>query len=305
MADLRELGYFVAVYEAGNLTAAARRCFVSQPSVSSAIASLEHELETTLFVRHRKGARPTASAELLYPTARRLVDETRALRALFRTPERARPLTIGLMRALDIARVLELIGALTLEPNVHLRLVGVDDKCDARLISRPLLARGEAFVPLWEERFVVALPATHPLALKRTLRVADLAGARVVARCHCEYAERYARQLDKLEIVATAESEEWALALVEAGLGIALVPEGTVRGHAHVVTRTIEGVTVARQVGLAHSARTAPAPEIAALIARATAATKERAGPKRRGGRAVRSRATSGTPPPSARLAAR
>ena len=47
--ELRELGYFLAVYEERSVSAAARRSYVSQPSVSEALANLEHELATRLF----------------------------------------------------------------------------------------------------------------------------------------------------------------------------------------------------------------------------------------------------------------
>src|SRR5262245_53694625 len=99
--ELRELGYFIAVFEENGVSAAARRCFISQPSVSAAIASLEAELGTRLFVRHRRGTTPTPAAAQLYPVARRLVDEASALRSAFRPPPVARRLSIGLMRSLD------------------------------------------------------------------------------------------------------------------------------------------------------------------------------------------------------------
>src|SRR5215468_4814077 len=174
MADLRQLDYFVAAFEERNVTGAARRRHVSQPSVSAAIAALEEELGTPLFVRHRKGAQPTAAAEQLYPIARRLVDETMALGSLFRTPRETRPLRLGLMRSLDAARVVEAIEALA--PGTQLRLVDAEERCDARIISRALLKPNEAFVPLWRERYVIALPQSHPLALRATLDVRDLAG---------------------------------------------------------------------------------------------------------------------------------
>ena len=111
--DLRELGYFVAVFEEGSVSAAARRSFISQPSVSAALAALEAELGATLFVRHRQGVTPTAAAARLYPTARRLIAEAQALRASFRAPAPARtPLALGLMRSLDAARGRELPGVL-------------------------------------------------------------------------------------------------------------------------------------------------------------------------------------------------
>lgn len=42
--DLRALGYFVAAYEEKSVTAAARRCFIAQPSISAAIRNLESAL---------------------------------------------------------------------------------------------------------------------------------------------------------------------------------------------------------------------------------------------------------------------
>ena len=61
--DIRELRYFAAVYRERNLTEAAKRCFISQPSISAAITNLEAELGTTLFIRHKKGVAPTRSAD--------------------------------------------------------------------------------------------------------------------------------------------------------------------------------------------------------------------------------------------------
>ena len=67
--DIRELRYFAAVFSERNLTAAAKRCFISQPSISAAITNLEAELGTTLFIRHKKGMAPTASAEQFHAAA--------------------------------------------------------------------------------------------------------------------------------------------------------------------------------------------------------------------------------------------
>lgn len=256
--ELRELGYFAAVYEERSVTAAARRCFISQPSVSAAIASLEHELGAALFVRHRRGATPTEAAERLYPTARRLVDEATALKATFRAPAAPEPpVSLGVMRSVDAERVRELVAVVVRElGGARLHVVGDSEPCDLRLVSRGLLARGEAFTPLWSERFVVALPSAHPLALRATLRAADLAGLPVVERCNCEYARHFPRGKRRIEVAAVAASEEWALALVGAGVGVAIVPSG-VRHDAHVVLRELADVKVDREVGLAHGSKRA------------------------------------------------
>ena len=258
--DIRELRYFAAVFSERNLTAAAKRCFISQPSISAAITNMEAELGTTLFVRHKKGMSPTASAEQFHAAARRIIDEADAARNLFRKPSTQATLTLGLMRTLDMPRTVALLKPLTGNSEVALRLVGVNEAADARVISKNMLKPGEHFVPLWVERYVAALPPSHPLTLKERLRTSDLAGAAMIDRCHCEQSAFFGRAASaRRRSAAIAESEDWAMALVAAGVGIAIVPEGVARSHADVAVREID-VDVKRQVGLAYSAAR-PLPE--------------------------------------------
>ena len=251
--DIRELRYFAAVFRERNLTAAARRCFISQPSISAAITNLEAELGTTLFIRHKKGVAPTRSAEQFHSVARRIIDDADAARNLFRTPSARHALTLGLMRTLDMPRTIALLKPLTSASDVALRLVGIHEAADARIISRSMIDADEHFIPLWTDRYVVALPPSHPLTLKDKLRTSDFAGVAMIDRCHCEQSEFFNRTAQPRETVAIAESEDWAMALVAAGVGIAIVPEGVARANPDVAVREIE-VEVKRQVGLAYSA---------------------------------------------------
>ena len=50
--SLKQLHYFVAAAEAGSIKLASERVNISQPSISSAIAHLEEELNVQLFIRH-------------------------------------------------------------------------------------------------------------------------------------------------------------------------------------------------------------------------------------------------------------
>ena len=191
--DIRELRYFAAVFRERNLTAAARRCFISQPSISAAITNLEAELGTTLFIRHKKGVAPTQSAEQFHAVACRIIDDADAARNLFRKPSARPALTLGLMRTLDMPRTIALLKPLTGNSDVALRLVGVNDAADARIISKSLINADEHFVPLWVDRYVAALPPSHPLTLKDRLRTSDFAGVAMIDRCHCEQSELFGR----------------------------------------------------------------------------------------------------------------
>ncbi|MCK1708107.1 MULTISPECIES: LysR family transcriptional regulator [unclassified Bradyrhizobium] len=251
--DIRELRYFAAVYVARNLTAAARACFVSQPSISTAITNLEAELGTTLFIRHKKGVAPTASAEQFHVLVRRIIDQADAARSLFRKPSTKTTLTLGLMRTLDVPRTIALLKPLTARADIALRLVGSDERADARIISKSMLRADEHFVALWSERYVAALPPSHPLTLKDKLSAADLADVALIDRCHCERSEFFGRTAQRRQPAAIAQSEDWAMALVSAGVGIAIVPEGVAKGNPDVAVREIE-VKVRREVGLAYRA---------------------------------------------------
>jgi DNA-binding transcriptional LysR family regulator len=284
--DIRELRYFSAVFAERNLTAAARRCFISQPSISAAITNLEAELGTTLFIRHRKGVAPTEAAEQFHSVARRILDEADAAKNLFRKPTGKQTLTLALMRTLDVARTIALLKPLTASPDIALRLVSANDAADARIVSRNIAKADEHFIPLWTERYVAALPPSHPLTLKDRLKTSDLAGQPMIDRCYCERSDFFAKRASpKREPAAIAESEDWAMALVAAGVGIAIVPEGVARGAADVAVRPID-VDVKREVGLAYSSKRPPSDALQEFIA---SVRRQRPG-KRRSGSAKRSR---------------
>jgi len=264
--ELRELRYFLAVYETGSVTAAARRCFISQPSISAALAALERELETILFVRHRKGVAATAAADALYGRARRLVDDALSLKALFEPLPAAR-LTLGLMRSLDIPRTLTILKPLTESPEVRVSLVEANAPCDARIVSRAMAGEAEAFMPLWSEAYVVALPPRHDLRFKAALTLADLEGLPLVARCNCENAADTADLGYRPDIAAVATTEEWAIALVEAGIGATVLPEGVVPADTTAVIRPISDLKLRREVGLAYQQADAASPAVARILA--------------------------------------
>jgi hypothetical protein len=130
-----------------------------------------------------------------------------------------------------------------------------------------MLSRDEHFVPLWSERYVAALPSSHPLTLKDKLRTADLAGVPLIDRCFCERGDVFRRYAPPRMPAAIAETEDWAIALVAAGVGVAIVPEGVVRANAEVAVRELE-IKVTREVGLAYSAKRPPSDALRDLVAR-------------------------------------
>lgn len=263
--ELRELRYFLAVHETGSVTGAARRCFISQPSISAAIAALERELGAVLFVRHRKGVAPTAAADALYVRARQVVDDALSLKALFAAPP-ASQITLGLMPSLDIGRVMPLLSPLTDPGDVRLFLVGAEAACDARIVARSMLTEDEAFTPLWSERYVLALPPRHELRLKPLVTLSDLDGLPLIGRCNCENADQTGDLGFKPQVVAVATTEEWALALVEAGVGATVLPEGVVPASARVAIKPLADLGLRREVGVAYRRAEATSPAVTRIL---------------------------------------
>ena len=71
--DIKQLNAFVSVVEAGSFSKAGEQLYLTQPTVSSHIASLEQELNIRLLVRTTKEVYPSEAGKLLYPYAKEIL----------------------------------------------------------------------------------------------------------------------------------------------------------------------------------------------------------------------------------------
>ncbi len=72
--DIRELRYFLAVADEQNITKAAERLYISQPSLSKQMSNLEEEIGAPLFIRGGRKITLTDSGMLLKKRAEELMD---------------------------------------------------------------------------------------------------------------------------------------------------------------------------------------------------------------------------------------
>ena len=73
---LKQLRYVVEVAEIGNITEAAKRLFIAQPSLTSAIRELENEYHITIFNRSNKGIEITPEGDEFLGYARQVLEQT-------------------------------------------------------------------------------------------------------------------------------------------------------------------------------------------------------------------------------------
>ena len=93
--NLKQLEAFARVAEAKSFSEAAKILYLTQPTVSAHVASLEKELGVRLFVRTTKEVRMSGDGEVLYEYARVMLETEKrireAARSFTKSAPRARP----------------------------------------------------------------------------------------------------------------------------------------------------------------------------------------------------------------------
>src|SRR5258706_7347050 len=79
---LTELRYIVALSQERHFGRAAQKCFVTQPTLSLALAKLEDELGVKLFERNKNEVLITSRGEAIVEQARRVLDEVGKIQSL-------------------------------------------------------------------------------------------------------------------------------------------------------------------------------------------------------------------------------
>ncbi len=88
---LQQLIYAVKVAECGSITEAARRLFVSQPSVTSAIHDLEQEMNVRIFDRTNKGVVVSAEGDTFLGYARQVIEQAELLEGKYKNTKQRMP----------------------------------------------------------------------------------------------------------------------------------------------------------------------------------------------------------------------
>lgn len=243
--DERQLEIFTAVAEESSFSRAARRLFAAQSTVSAAVRALEQELGAALFERSTRSVELTPFGETALGDARAALEAMERIRALAApgTAGLRGRVRLGIFSNLEFLDLPELLGRFHREhPLVNLRLVVssagssglLDDvrhaRLDVALVGLPTSElTGLDIAPLGETAFTAVLPTTHPLASRRSLTLADLAGEPFVDSPP-GFGNRLAvdRAFDAIGSLRTVVAEVPELPsvprYVAQGLGVAVVP---------------------------------------------------------------------------------
>ncbi|PPG40553.1 LysR family transcriptional regulator [Pseudoclavibacter sp. RFBA6] len=246
MFTLVQLECFVAVAEELHFGAAAERLRMTQPPISRQIQQLERELDTQLFVRTSRRVALTEAGRTLLPSARKLIDLSAKAAADVRAVGEGATgtLTVGYTAVAAHSVLPKLLRAAAEElPGLQLILqesVTVDqmDELERGTVDigllRPMRDRpGVQSTTVLTERLVLALPRgsrlaefTGPVFLSdlndEALLMYSPGGARYF---HDLLLSMFVASSSHPRIVQYAGQVPALLALVNAGIGVALIPE--------------------------------------------------------------------------------
>ncbi len=191
--DIRQLKHFVAVFEQRNLSKAAEAIPLSQPALTRSMKTLEDQLGVELFLRHARGATPTAAGERLYHHAKSILAEcARARRdALQPVGELAGTVSVGI-GALFASRIVDDMIGRFCRNNPKARIIVKQGyfedlirqldlgQIELAFINFPLLALPETmeFEPLVQLNTSVFVSADHALAKSQPVSLEALRDAR-------------------------------------------------------------------------------------------------------------------------------
>ncbi|MDO4908437.1 MAG: LysR substrate-binding domain-containing protein [Corynebacterium sp.] len=275
---LAQLRTFVTIADNRHFGTAAHKLGISQPSLSQALVSLESGLGVQLIERSTRRVIVTAAGLELLPYARAVLDATELFSAQAQGTggHLTGPLTVGIIPTVapyilpNLLQILfkdmaDLSPRIVEDQTTHLVEKLREGRLDVAVLALPEEHNSLTEIPLYTERFVLAVPEGHRLAGRNDLHLDALTDLdllllddghclrdQVLSICRSPEFER-----NPVHISATrAASLVTVLQCVAAGMGATLIPEsavpieGTRPGIA--LCRFAPDVQAERTIGLAY-----------------------------------------------------
>ncbi len=271
--DLRQLEYFTTIVRDGSLTEAAKRCRVAQPSLSQQLRALEDELGEALVHRKPRGVEPTAAGRILLEHAERVLREANALRERFaqRRESDEGAVIFGMIPTIAPYLLPQLLGPFREAfPKIDIQIREaqtsgliqqvVDGTIEFAILSDVTPQDQKKWSlhvrELFREPLILAVPLSHPLAnTSQALKPEQILPEHLIhlrdGHCLTDRTLKVCR-LERLDPRLQCDQLATALAMVAAGMGVAVVPELAVRATplAGLTFRRFDDPTLERTISL-------------------------------------------------------
>jgi LysR family hydrogen peroxide-inducible transcriptional activator len=238
--ELEQLRHFLTVAEVENFTRAAERVGLSQPALSRSVGRLEEELGQPLFERQARRVALTDAGRRLLDRARNVLVMADDLKAELCDDGRAGKVRVAaiptvapyfLPGCLRAFRRLAPTAQVVVSEDTTRDLIKkvADGDVDVGIAALPIAAKYVDVEPLFEEELLLVVGAGHPLARKKAVTAADVAGQPFVllgeAHCLSDAVVAYCRQ-GSFQPVSVERTTQLCMVqeLVALGHGVSLVP---------------------------------------------------------------------------------
>jgi LysR family hydrogen peroxide-inducible transcriptional activator len=240
---LTELKYVVALAQERHFGRAAQKSFVTQPTLSLALAKLEDELGVKLFERNKNEVLVTGKGQAIVEQARRVLDEVGKINNIARgsQDQLAGPLRLGVIPTIGPYLLPDLIPILrkhapemplSIEENLTGNLAPMlrEGELDVVIIALPFALPGVQTKVVYEEPFSVVVPEGHRWQARKGLRPSELSEENmlVLNNGHCfrdQVLEACPGQSNTAMPEGRAGSSlETIRNMVASGLGVSVLP---------------------------------------------------------------------------------
>lgn len=247
--DPLSLKLFVSIVEEGSIAAAAEREHIAASAVSKRISELEDVFHTQLLRRTNKGVVPTEAGITLLRLARGVLHDLNNITLQIR--EYASGVRGHVRLSANISSInqflpTEIKSFMNIHPQVHVHLevniseaivnAVAENAADVGIITMGAYRHDLEYFPYHSDQLIVITPKEHPLANMRSISFRetldyDFVGLPVGSALHNQLL-RAAHELDRTPKLRIQVNSFDALCLmVEAGLGIGIVPKGAAKPY--------------------------------------------------------------------------
>ena len=262
---LTQIHALLAVLEYGGFTEASKRLYTTQSAVSQAISALEEELGVNILIRERrKDIQLTPVGIRLLPHLRTIIGQTNAVKEIAEQEKQnpARTLHIGCFPS-ACACILPGIIRYFEQHHPNIKIIPYEENSsaiidslqsggiDAGFVHFPV--NGMYCVPVYRDKFTVVVPEAHPLAAKATISVEELVGEPLIiskGRYELSIMTLFKEQGIEPIIKYEFNHPDTAISFIRQGLGIALLPELTLKAVGGQIRSVALEPTFYRQISL-------------------------------------------------------
>ena len=279
--NIQKYQAFVKTVETGSFTRAAESLNYAQSSVSKMIQDLEKEWNMTLLQRDRSGVSLTGAGEQILPYARQLLEDYARLEAHVDAMNGIQTgmLKIGSFSSVAIHWLPQICAEFQKDyPGIEYEVLMGDYAEVERWIMEGRVDCGFLRLPavpdfytisLKQDEYKVVLPATHPLAKKKTIDIHSLEGEPFMLLEHggrTEVSSLLEMNGVHPDIRFTTWEDYAIMAMVEKGLGVAVLPGLILQRIPYELAIRPLKVPFYREIGLAVKNRKTMSPAMAKFL---------------------------------------